>query len=266
MISLFAVIFFIFGTIIGSFLNVVILRFNTRGGLSGHSGCFACGEQLRWYELIPVVSFFAQKARCRHCGSKLNWQYPIVELLTGFVFYFVYVVNMSVIYSGAPIAVYRILFELIVFSIFIIITVYDMRHMVIPDPLVYFLSALTLLFLFVGSNPSMYALLAGPAVATPFALLWLVSRGKWMGLGDAKLALPIGWLLGLSGGFAAVILAFWIGATVSVFILILKQLDKLSGELSRFRMKSEIPFGPFMVLGTFIVYLFGLDVISLLVF
>ena len=263
---MFAIAFFIFGTIIGSFLNVVILRFNTGQGLAGHSGCFSCGNQLKWYELIPVVSFLAQRARCRSCGSSINWQYPIVELLTGFVFYFVYLLNMPEIYSGTDMIGFKVLFELIVFSILIIITVYDIRHMIIPDPLVYFLSAITFIALFVGSNPTIYELLAGPAVAAPFALLWLISKGKWMGLGDAKLGLPIGWFLGLSGGFAAIVLGFWIGAVVSVAILILKQLDRLSGKLSHFKMKSEIPLGPFLAMGMFITYFFSLDIISLLVF
>src|SRR3989344_5064114 len=80
------IIFFILGTIIGSFLNVVIFRFNTERSFSGRSGCMTCQNKLCWYELIPLISFFTLKGRCRNCKAKISIQYPIVELISGLVF------------------------------------------------------------------------------------------------------------------------------------------------------------------------------------
>jgi prepilin signal peptidase PulO-like enzyme (type II secretory pathway) len=116
--------------------------------------------------------------------------------------------------------------------------------------------------LFVGPDlsfhvPSLWNILAGPVLALPFATLWLVSGGKWMGLGDAKLALPMGWILGIALGFSAIIIAFWIGAAVGI-ILILSEKITRRGNLS---MKSEIPFAPFLILGLTIVYFTGINIL-----
>src|SRR3989344_8884577 len=86
MISLITIIFFLFGLIIGSFLNVVIFRFNTGHTFGGRSGCMTCQNKLCWYELIPMISFFALRGRCRKCKAKISIQYPIVELLSGLIF------------------------------------------------------------------------------------------------------------------------------------------------------------------------------------
>ncbi|KKP84730.1 MAG: Type 4 prepilin-like protein leader peptide-processing enzyme [Parcubacteria group bacterium GW2011_GWD2_35_7] len=80
------IIFFILGLIIGSFLNVVIFRFNTERSFGGRSGCMTCQNKLCWYELIPLISFFALKGRCRNCKAKISIQYPIVELMSGLIF------------------------------------------------------------------------------------------------------------------------------------------------------------------------------------
>src|SRR5680860_1900327 len=81
---LFLIFFSFLGLIVGSFLNVVILRHNTGASLGGRSGCFSCGHNLTWYELVPVVSFLALRGRCNHCGCKISRQYPLVEILLVF--------------------------------------------------------------------------------------------------------------------------------------------------------------------------------------
>src|SRR3989344_1035853 len=87
---IFFVLAFIFGLIIGSFLNVVIYRINTRKSLHGRSACMSCQNQLLWYELIPVFSFLGLKGRCRNCKTKISIQYPLVELMTGLIFTFLF--------------------------------------------------------------------------------------------------------------------------------------------------------------------------------
>src|SRR3989338_6841366 len=89
MISIFTLIslvFFVFGLIVGSFLNVVIYRFNTAKSFGGRSACVSCQNKLCWYELIPLVSFLSQKGRCRNCKARISIQYPLVEFATGLIF------------------------------------------------------------------------------------------------------------------------------------------------------------------------------------
>lgn len=245
-----AIAVFVFGTIVGSFLNVVSLRYNT--GLSirkGRSKCFSCGYALAWLDLIPILSFLFLGGRCRKCQSKISLQYPLVECATGLLFVFTFLVE-----SNPPL----LLILWIAFSLLVVIFVYDLKHKIIPDALVYAFDALGLIFLVYGVYraqghiPSAHELLAGVYLALPFALLWVVSKGRWIGLGDAKLALGMGWFLGLASGFTAIVLSFWIGAVVSVGILLV---SKILGQ-HKFSMKSEIPFAPFMIISFLIVYFF----------
>ncbi len=250
-------IVFIFGTIIGSFLNVVIYRYNSGSSpLKGRSQCFSCSKTLHWYELVPVFSFLLQNARCRKCKVNLSWQYPIVEVLSGVIFVAVYLLGKPIIESA---------YLVTIFSTLLVIAVYDLRHQIIPDGLVAFFAVLALGW-FVWTTgfanvlhfPYLWTIIAGPMLFSPFWALWLVSSGRWLGLGDGKLALGIGWFLGAMLGGSAVLLAFWIGAAYALTIMTAQKLGTqfFSSKLS---MKSEIPFGPFLILGVFIVYFTGVN-------
>lgn len=264
---------FLFGTIVGSFLNVVILRYNTGTSfLSGRSFCLSCGKKLSWYELVPVISFILLRGKCGGCGSKISWQYPLVELATGLLF-FATVYKLDAVSSFDIYFLLTTLYFLLMWSILIIISVYDLRHKIIPDIPVFLFAALSLAYLvaMVGARNIFHAphvgdLLAGPLYATPFAALWLFSHGKWMGLGDAKLTLGIGWFLGLIKGGSAIILGFWMGALVGLTLIGLSKLHLerpvLSG-ISGFGLKSEIPFGPFLILGVMLVFFFNWNVFDL---
>jgi len=252
------VIVFIFGTIIGSFLNVVIYRLGTGASIIyGRSMCFSCGKTLSWYELIPVFSFVIQNGKCRKCKSKISWQYPAVEATTGLLFLFTWMLNVQMV---------ELFFYWVIISILVVIAVYDIRHKIIPNGFVYAFIALSLIKLIWYSDyqvVQMWDFLAGPVLFLPFAALWFMSRGTWMGFGDAKLAWGIGWFLGLSMGIAAVILAFWVGALWGLGLIALSHIHKLLLRRKAFTMKSEIPFGPFLVLGTLLVFFFNIDIFSL---
>lgn len=259
MILLILAIVFIFGTIIGSFLNVVIYRYNSSvSPLSGRSQCFSCGKTLSPYELIPVVSFIVSMGRCVGCGVRISWQYMIVEVLTGLMFVAVYLLNKPM-----P----ETIFLLAIFSTLLVIAVYDIRHQIIPDGLAALFAVLGLFkFVFeVGAQniihfPFAWTLIAGPMLFFPFWALWFISSGRWLGLGDGKLALGIGWFLGASLGASAVILAFWIGAGFAVATMGIQRLlgyfhiGKLLSKEKRLSMQSAIPFGPLLILAVFIVY------------
>lgn len=262
--SFIAVLLFLLGVAVGSFLNVVILRYNTGRTVRGRSFCTACGKTLQWYELIPILSFLVQQGKCKSCGSKLAWQYPAVELLTGALFLGVHFMFTHLF----PSLDYFLLstFYVLIISLLMIITVYDIRHTIIPDPFVFAFIILSGLLLFVNLETlsfelaSLSHILAGPVLASPFALLWYVSGGRWMGFGDAKLAWGIGWLLGLSGGVSAVVFGFWIGALYGLLALLF---STLFGRGGRFTMKSEVPFAPFLILGTLLVFFFDLSALGL---
>ncbi len=251
---------FLLGTIIGSFLNVVIYRFNTgRTPMDGRSICMSCSHNLSWYELIPILSFLVQKGRCRKCSSSISSQYPIVEFLTGFVFVLLAWRFMPLFNLSLKIYELVLIYFMIIFATMIVISVYDIRHKIIPDKLIIFLSIIILASLFINIGgegnlfimPSFDKLYAGPLLAAPFALIWLLSKGRLMGLGDAKLILVIGWMLGVSSGIAALIISFWVGAVFGLVMMIFSKMN--------IKLKTEIPFAPFLVLGAFIVIMLNLN-------
>lgn len=257
---------FIFGVVIGSFLNVVIYRLGTgKSFIKGRSMCMSCGKQLAWHELIPVFSFLYLKGRCKKCKTSISYQYIIVEIIMGIIFTLtaLYFLPLFIFHSIYYYLFFLLLFT-VIFSLLIIITVYDIRHKIIPDRLVYPFAIISLFSIFLNSYvvgplfviPSWSSILAGPIVALPFFLLWLISRGKWMGLGDVKLVLGLGWLLGILLGFSAVILAFWIGAIFSIILLIFSK--------GKIGMKTQIPFAPFLVLGSLLVFFLNLDIFSII--
>lgn len=262
----FILLFFVFGSIVGSFLNVVILRYNTGLALKGRSFCFSCGKKLSWYELVPIFSFLFLKRRCRKCKSKISWQYPSVEFLTGFLF------ALTFYFFGLS---YESILYLFIISILVVISVYDLKHKIIPDGLSYIFSISSLLMLVVSNFQNLsdkfflLDLLAGPILFLFFYSLWFFSKGKWMGFGDAKLSLGIGWFLGFTYGVSAVILAFWIGAFFAIFVMIIDKM--MNSNISKYlnlktkhlTMKSEIPFAPFLVLGILIVFFLKIDVLSI---
>ncbi|MEN9913184.1 MAG: hypothetical protein RLY66_592 [Candidatus Parcubacteria bacterium] len=246
---------FIFGAIVGSFLNVVSLRFNTGVGLGGRSKCMSCGEGLTWKELVPIFSFLAQKGACKKCKSKISWQYPLVEFIAGAIFVLIFLTFPPFDFLTSFVTLTHVTAG----CLLLVICVYDIKHKIIPDGFSYAFSFVALASLFIGGSswwhiPGYWALIAGPLAALPFATLWVVSRGKWMGLGDAKLMLGIGWFLGISGAINATILAFWIAAAVSLIWLFVTY--------KKFKPKTEVPFGPYLILGMYLVLLFGIQVID----
>lgn len=253
------VFIFLLGLCIGSFLNVVIYRHNTGRTLGGRSKCFSCGKTLRWYELIPVISFLLQRGRCIKCHSKISWQYTLVELGTGLLFVALY--KYLAINPLSVTDLMYLIFTYVIWSLLTVIFVYDLRHKIIPDSLVYLFIALSFLYTLI-QTPSLTRILAGPLLFLPFFLLWYLSGGKWMGFGDAKLAAGIGWYLGLMSGISALIISFWLGALFAVAILLLGKLS-LFPRLKELTMKSEIPFAPFLIIGMLIVFLYHIDIFNL---
>lgn len=260
-------VFFVFGAIVGSFLNVVIYRMHTGRSLNGRSHCMSCGKILAWYELFPIFSFLYLRGSCKGCSAYIPPRYLIVEILTGLLFMLVWSVSASdfILLS----------LNLILVSICVVMIVYDMRHMIIPDELTLMVSAIALCFfgysLYIGGD--YWILLMNNSIAAVSASfffwgLWYMSKGKWIGFGDVKLALPFGFLVGLEGVFSMVVFSFWIGAIVSVALLGLERFSKRGKIRLHFlppslTIKSEVPFAPFFISGFLLVKLLHADIFTI---
>ncbi len=257
------IIFFIFGTIIGSFLNVVVFRYNTNMSfMSGRSKCLSCGKHLFWYELVPLWSFIFLKGRCLNCNSKISAQYFWIEFFTG--------LSYAALFWQIGFSWILILY-LLAASLLIVITAYDLGHKIIPDGFVYPFNAIAALIIFfsygflnIFSGQAGMDFLGGIILFAFFGALWLVSEGRWMGFGDAKLALGVGWMLGFSGGIFAIISAFWIGAIWSLILIAFEKLKILKRH--HITIKSEIPFAPFIALGVLLQIITGWNLGSLIGF
>lgn len=267
MIGATSLLIFLFGLIVGSFLNVAVYRYRTGYTVLGRSQCLACGRPLAWYELIPLASFIIQGGKCHVCGARISWQYPLVELATALAFWGVYR-NSLLTHDGT----WLIALDLIIWSLLIAITTYDLRHKIIPDEWVYLFGALAMIRLVVSGADWQWGFVAGVILFGFFGGLWLISRGKWMGFGDAKLALGVGFFLGLEPALSAVMLAFWSGAAVGIVIVAIEhfRLPSRSAQDSaaiapKRGLGREIPFAPFLTLGIALVYFAHIQVVSLFV-
>lgn len=235
--------FFIFlvGLSIGSFFNVVIFRFNTEGSIAkGRSKCLNCHSIIRWFDLIPIFSYFILRGRCRKCNVKISPLYPVVELTTAsalFLFFF----NTSLVSHLTVINAFIIL--LLTLIIFI-----DLRYLIISDKILVLLAVAAISLKLLSDNADFYRLLISAFGLTSFfAILYFVSKGRWIGLGDIKLIFILGFLLGYPMGYLAIVTAVWLAAIFSMALLLAKKATA----------KTEIPFGSFLSIATIIFIIFN---------
>lgn len=268
------VFLFVFGLLIGSFLNVVALRYDGEkmvadpNVIGGRSHCPHCGKTLQWYELIPVISFIIQRRRCRGCGAKIGWQYPLVELISACIFAFVPMQTFMLTGPGQPFVILSA-FWVVVFELFLLVAYIDIRLGIIPDELNVLLCILGIFMLiFLGgyfgpANHSLFGsysawfglqgnlwlnhIAAGLGAAAFFALLILVTRGRGMGMGDVKLAISLGLIFGWPDILMLVISAFILGALAGIALIV----------RGKKTMKGSLPFAPFLIMGCAIVFFAG---------
>jgi leader peptidase (prepilin peptidase)/N-methyltransferase len=226
-----ALFLFIIGLLVGSFVNVLIDRLPRGENIVwGRSRCDYCAHLLRWYELVPVMSFLVQRGRCRRCRKILSIQYPVIELVTAIVFVLLYPQHVSFY---------------VLFLSLLVIFVADLKYQIIPDSMIVLGIAATILSWYGNSMPSrdiLQYIATGLACFAVFYVLWGVTRGKGLGFGDVKFALLMGILLGFPGVVGAFYVAFLTGAVVGVILMVGRKKT----------WKSKIAFGPFLVAGTVI--------------
>mgnify|MGYP001607695439 FL=1 len=279
-------ILFVFGLAIGSFLNVVALRYRPtfklldfktlKLYLGGRSKCPVCDETLAWYELIPIFSFLIQKKKCRHCGHRISLQYPLIEILSGLIFVFVPLVLVA---SGYTLM--AILIWILIFLLFLLLSIIDFRQYIIPDSINLSLAVLGIILIitnyqlpitnysFLGYYANLFDfwplsvvsgqlsvvinhLFAAFIAMLFFGAIILLTKGKAMGWGDFKLVGALGLILGWPDILMVLFLAFIIGAIFSVILLIGKKK----------KIKEAVPFGPFLVVAASLTFFFGYQIID----
>jgi len=251
---------FIFGLIIGSFLNALIWRLHTGESiLRGRSYCPKCKHVLAVKDLIPIVSFIVQKGKCRYCGQKISWQYPAVELVTAILFVIAYLISdfrfliFDQFLSSSVFQFFGLLKMWFFIAVMIVIFVYDLKYSLILDKVVY--PAIVVAFLtspFISGQEIWWRSVVDASIAAVigsgfFWLQYVISKGKWIGGGDVKMGFLMGLVLGVKGILVALFFAYVIGALVSLILVAAKKKT----------MKSTIPFGTFLAIGTIIAMFWG---------
>lgn len=292
MITVFFIALFVFGLAIGSFLNVLVLRYDPEGNLwntkrlSGRSHCPHCNHELKISELVPLWSFLIQKGKCRECGHKLSFQYPVVEFLSGAIFAglpwflsgFYNLSLQSFVNFNLEWWYYAILLVWIaVFLAWLVIAAIDLREYVIPNELNILLGFLGVLagaliiiygdklFPFRDSFLEQYRLIFSPFQGVVwnrllgmasgglfFGLLVFASRGRGMGMGDVKLAIVSGLILGWPDIALTIMLSFIFGGLAGGVLL----------AFGKKEMKDKLPFAPFFMLAAFATVFFGHGIIG----
>ena len=279
------------GLAVGSFINVLTLRWNPAENnqitkiVRGRSHCLHCGQTLKWFEIIPLLSFVFLRGRCRYCHRKLSLQYPLVEGLTALIFTGVArrILNFdffSYHFFSDPRANFWVAAIIVIWffysAILITLSVIDLRHYLLPDKIIFPAIIVSLLAnlsfyslsLMRGNSFPKYGLnflgpyadvvnihfnvltsaIAGTLVLFSFLfLIYVLSRGRAMGLGDVKLAILMGLMLGFSAGIVSLLFSFVIGAIVSLIIIL----------TTKKKLKDAVPFGPFLALVVLAVFFFG---------
>jgi leader peptidase (prepilin peptidase) / N-methyltransferase len=269
---LYYLLLFIFGTAIGSFLGVVVDRLASKEPIwKGRSHCDHCRHTLHFFDLIPVISFFALGRKCRYCHKLLSSFYPMIEVTTGVAF----LAAGGAIYQHAGLMIDQPQYLLLLLYYFSLIgallTIFfaDLRYGIIPFKAVIFAFVITLLWsillpyiafsafeiqaLGIQTN-ILSGVLSAIGAGGFFFFLFAVTRGRGMGFGDVIYALLMGFTLGFPGVIVGLYIAFVTGAIVSILLVFLKR-KKFRG--------GTIPFGPFLVFGTFVSLFWGTQITNL---
>ena len=243
------VLIFILGLIVGSFSNVCIYRIpRNESIIYPASHCPKCRSKIKPVDNIPLLSFILLKGRCRNCKSKISIQYPIVELLTGLIYLIIYLIyGLSV----------QTLIYIILSSALIIIAFIDLNEQIIPDvislPGIVMGFILSFLVPYISFINSALGVVVGGGIIFIIGLAGsVIFKKEAMGGGDVKLAAMIGAFLGWRYIVISLFLGFFLGSLAGIFLIMLKIKSR----------EDTVPFGPFIVLGSFITLLWGEKIIS----
>lgn len=228
-----AIALFLFGACIGSFVNVLALRFiSGEDTISKRSHCPHCERTLSWYELVPIISFIGLMGRCRTCRKPIAWQYPLVEIVMATSSVLILLPALTA--SSSTIAGI-VLF--IVTAILVVLTIIDSKTLLLPDMFVAALTVLSVTYLVLHQAVWPMHILAAVTGIIFLGGIWLITRGRGIGLGDVKIIVPLGLLVGYPAIFVLLLVAFVAGGVWGIYLLATKQATP----------KTAVPFGPFLI-------------------
>ena len=239
---LFYIIIFLYGIVIGSFLNVCIYRIPKQESIvKVRSHCMDCGYQLKWYDLVPLFSYIALRGKCRKCGARLSAQYPIIEAANGLLYCIVFYVLGFTVYSG--------LICLLV-SALLALSVIDFRTYEIPIGFNVFILTLGLIHLALDYRNWLQYVIGLVAVSGFLYVIYLATKGRGIGGGDIKLMAACGLFLGWKLIVLALVLGCVIGAVIHVARMRLVKADRV------------LAMGPYLSVGVLIAALWGERILS----
>jgi len=246
---------FLFGLVIGSFLNCLIWRLRQGEGMWGRSYCPKCRAKILWYDNIPILSFILLGGRCRHCAKSISWQYPMVELITGIFFLLAWYKNIYLIdkcYESCVMSYVDLFRDWFLIAVMIVIFVYDLRWYLILDVVTLPACVVVLILnLILGFN--WYNLIISGIIGSSFFLVqFAISKGKWIGGGDIRLGLLMGLALGWPNILVAIFLAYFIGSIVGISLIL----------LGKKQWGSQVPLGVFLSIATIITMLWGSEILG----
>lgn len=239
------------GVVVGSVINATVLRTKAGLPLMSRARCVTCVEPIAWFDLVPIASYVALKGRCRRCSAAIEWQYPAVEVAMGGLFG---LCALRVLLGwGVPSYIANgeealLFFRDALVSVFlVIIFLYDFRFSLIPDRFSIPAIVAAVLFNIALGAPGWSMLLGGLAIGSFFAIQFLASQGKWIGGGDIRMGMLMGFYLGFPLGVVALFLSYVFGAAGGMLLLAFRHR----------RLDSHVPFGTFLALGTIVALIWG---------
>ena len=244
------ILYFVIGSVIGSFLNVLIDRISQgRPFVNERSICDSCKKQLQWFELLPLFSFLLQRGKCRHCKARIPTRLFFVELVTGILFAGIY------FFLGTQVTITQLILYLIIACALLVIFEADVEYRIIPDQMLIILLVVAVLQIFLTHQSQIFSYLLTAVISfSVFLLLFIGTKGRGIGFGDVKFSFVIGMLLGFPQTLVAIYSAFIIGAVISLGLVVMKK-KKMRGD--------TIAFGPFMVVGIVVATLFSDKILQL---
>ena len=235
--SLIYLLVIIYGLIIGSFLNVLILRIPEKEDfVAERSHCMNCGYQLAWYDMIPVFSYLFLKGKCRKCGQPISKQYPIIEALNAVLYFVVFYVNGITFQSSI---------YCFVTSALLVISVIDFRTFEIPLGLTIFIGVMGIVCAAMDYKHISLYIIGMCSVGLFLEILFILSNGNWIGGGDATLMMAAGLVV----GWKKIIVAFFLACILGAVIHSIRM--KLSDE------DHVLALGPYLAMGIYIVMIWG---------